>query len=341
MQVAATVREHKHLATAIVGAALLLLLLWLVDWKSLISVLRGVAWEQVLLAVPFLLFSFLLLVTGWQHLLPEKVAWRETFLVTSVSFAVSILTPLPDSALRIITTEEGTGVSLTEVTVALAMERLLALIMRFLALIAFLSVWTWHGEDSTLFDVTRIILIVGAVAFVLWIVRHPESAAAQVSRLRGLPYLGNMKVEERVAKLAASVNKTFTLRRFLRMFGLFLLISLSSGIFHLLILAALPIRLSPQTMAAVALVLFAGLPPIVPMMIGVYQTVAIALLVALLLLDAEQATAYAVLVQVPQIILWALLGALSYRRSNLSLSTLTAKARALLRDRGAPGATAL
>jgi len=339
MQRLASLSRHMRLAILALVVALLFLILWLVDWDFLWLLLRRTDRFKVLVAIPFVLASFLLLVSGWRYLLPVKLAWWEIFSVTGVSFALSSLTPFPDSALRIITTEQGTAASLTEATAALAMERLLALIMRLLAFIALVSVWTGPGADSTPVVIVRLALILAAVAAILWIVRHPNAVAAGAARLSRLPHANNLHLEETVANLASNLAQTFTVRRFAHMLILFLLIWLTSGIYHVLVLTALPIRLSPRAMVAVGLALLVILPPVVPRMIGLYQTVAITLLVALLLLNPDQAIAYAVIVQLPQVLLWLMLGAFSYRRSNLKVSNLTTQVKALLTERKSPQAS--
>jgi uncharacterized membrane protein YbhN (UPF0104 family) len=334
MQRLASLSKRQQLVILAAVAILVLLLLSLVDWRTLRILLQRTDWNRLLLATPFLLASYLLLVTGWRYLLPVQPPWWRTFSVTSVSFALSCLTPLPDSALRIITTEQGTTASVTQVTAALVMERLLAIIMRLLAFIALLSLWTWQRSNSTLVTFVRLGLIVAAVAALIWIVRHPQSAVAASVRFRRLPYIRNLHVnlhvEETVTSLTNSLSQTFSVRRFLTTLILFLLIWLAAGTYHLLALTALPIRLASESMIAIALALLIVLPPTIPTMIVLYQTIAAALLVTLLLLNTDQATAYAIIVQLPQAILWLLLGILSYRRSNLRVHTLVEQVRALL-----------
>lgn len=327
-------RRLRRLLIIVAGVALFLLLLSLIDLNSLIVMLRATSFYQVFLAVPFLLASFLLLVTGWHYLLPSKVSWREIFHVTCVSFAVSITTPIPDSALRIITTEEGTELTLTEASVALAMERLLIIIMRLIAFIAFLSMWTVQRTKSPLVNIVKAIFIILAIYAIIWIVRHPEAIIAKSGRLSSLPFLHNLNVEEKVSNLTDRLRQTFTVRRFIRLLILYLVITLLSGTFHLLVLNALPINLPVRTMGAISIGFLVMLPPSVPRMIVIYQIVSVTILVALDLLNLEEATAYAVLVQLPQVLLWILLGAYSYRRSKLSLNSLTTKAITLMQDRG-------
>ncbi|MGD8584270.1 MAG: lysylphosphatidylglycerol synthase transmembrane domain-containing protein [Chloroflexota bacterium] len=340
MHQAATASRPIQLAIILIVIILLLFLLWLVDWDTLLFLVRQSNWHQIALATPFLLLSFLLLLFGWRQLLPGKPGRGETFNATAISFALSIVTPVPDSLLRIVTTEQVTGTSLTQATASLVVERFLAAVVRLLAFIAFVAIWTWERSDSSGTRVAGLGLIIAALAALVWILRHPQRATIIVARLRSISYPGSARVEAAATEFGRSLAQILTVRRFLALFALFLLIWLSAGIYHFIVLNAIPLTLAPGTMVAISLALLVVLPPTSPTIVGVYQTVAVGVLVTLGLLDGGTATGYALLVQLPQVILWLLLGAWGYRRSQLSLSRLAEEIRSAAKSRGSSQATA-
>ena len=80
-------------------------------------------------------------------------------------------------------------------------------------------------------------------------------------------------------------------------------------------------------MLLTALVVLAIIPPSTTAMVGLYHLIVTAALVGFRLLDMPTATAYAILLHLPQMVFWLLAGMLAYRKTDIEFKQLLEAAR--------------
>jgi len=124
------------LATAVIGG----LFFWFVDLNQVVELLRLADWRYLAASVIALVVAYILLAIRWRYLLGNRPGFIPSFHSVNVSNLVNSLTPIPEVALRVLITGQGSGMSVPGATSGMLVERSLEQVMRVLAfLIALLT----------------------------------------------------------------------------------------------------------------------------------------------------------------------------------------------------------
>jgi len=311
----------------------LLLLFFLIgDWRQTVLSLKNTNWLTLVFSALPLLAGIILIVIAWQRLLPRHPKFWGTFHATSVGNLISILTPIPDAALRVVTTEQGTPISLTQATASMMVDRVMVTLMRIVSFIIAVSFFAIGKQESGITILISILLIGTALWLLFWIARHPEEAIAKISRFRRIPYANQGAVKKTLTDFVVSITDTISVRQLLVSVGFFLLIWLVDAIFLWFTLEAMPQPFSTLNKLAIIAAMLTVLPPAVPVMIGLYQGIAVGMLMAFKLMDSGTAVSFSIISQIPQVVCWLVLGIWGYSRTNMQFTDLLADAKEIIND---------
>jgi hypothetical protein len=340
----------------IAGLLALFLLVWLVlswlgDARRVFDILGQTAWRLLLPSAVVLLLAYALHAWRWQQALAASVTrvrqlpatglmaaggpgrhLADGLAVMGVSSLLAILTPLPDVSLKVVTTGEATDASMTEASTAVVVERLLMILVRLITLILAVALLAAGNADSLVTILLGAAVIIAALGLTFWIVLHPHEAVEKMAWLRRLPYSERVPLEKTVANMVRKLAMTAAPGQFARSLAIYALIWLLGGLFHLIVLAALPVEVPIRTALTIAAALLVVLPPATPTMVGIYQGVGATLLTGLRLLDSNTAVAYVILLQIPQIVCWLGLGLWGHRYTDLHIRELLQQARSRVRE---------
>lgn len=297
----------------------------LVDFDSLLETLKGVIIGWLLLGVVCLLMGIVLITVRWRFFLPDKPSFALTFHSNSVSYMLRLLIPIPLAVVRLVIFSLVTSVDIYQAAPMMIIERFLELVMRLvalsLAIVLILGIPLWIDGGFIL-----AILLLALPTFVMWLSRNISTAAPRlIERSAGSLNLNKEKLREAMVDFQNNVLTMRTTHRLttgvfysLAMWGLFLL-------FYICGFYSLGLNLEFWEITAMSATILAILPPSTPAMIGVYQSVIVAILLPFGYFDVNTATAYALLVVGAQLVVWIVLGVLGLRRTDFKISQLSQK----------------
>jgi hypothetical protein len=214
----------------------------------------------------------------------------------------------------------------------MVVERLMEVTMRLLTLIVLLTMFAAKQTNALLAILLGAIMIVATLAVIAWLLKNREAVVARlVSWGSRLPYLSVDQIESNLDELMEGLDEASSRGRM----AISLLISVVMWwvfflAFHYLILSSIPtLFVSWQDTMAMALAVLVIVPPSTLPMPGVYHGMVIAVLVATRLAGSSEATAYSIVLHLPQMILWIGFGIWSLLRTDLKLGDLLHGARQL------------
>jgi len=206
----------------------------------------------------------------------------------------------------------------------MVVERLLEVIMRLITLIVLLTIFTAGYADATLALLLGTILIVVTLGAISLLLKHREKVVSRlVVWLSRLPFLSRKQLRDNLNKLIQGLDAASSRQRL----TVGLLISLIMWTFFLafqyLALYAVPSIFMPwETTLAIALIVLIMVPPSTIPMIGIYQMIVIGLLLALQVVNTTEATTYAIILFLPQMICWMIFGIWALFRTDVKFSDL-------------------
>jgi uncharacterized protein (TIRG00374 family) len=261
----------------------------------------------------------------WRYLLAGKTNWLPLVHSDSVAYMLKMITPVPIIVSRIVTTGMLTPVPMSQAASGMVVDRLLEMLMRLLALMMVLALATAGAiqVNATTTILKGLGLFVVAVAGLVWISKHREAVAGKLAGWLGrLPRLNEAQLRATLDNLLQGLAYSGGTRHLvigsmisLIMWTCFL------GFQYLVLLGLLPDLFFRQLMLTAGVILMV-IPPSTPAMIGVYHSIVIGILLGLNLLDIEVAVAYAVLLNLPQMVFWLLMGAWALARTGVKFNQL-------------------
>jgi hypothetical protein len=311
----------------IAGGIILLLILFalFVDVQALLRRLERNEWRFWLGGVALLFAGYAFNLLRWRYLLAGKTNWRPLFQSDSLAYMVKLITPIPIIVSRIVTTGMMTPVPLPQATSGMVVDRLLELLMRVLALIMVLVLAAAEGTrvNATTTILQGLGLFAVAVAGLVWLSRHREAVAGKLAGWLGrLPRLNEAQIRATLDNLLQSLAYSGGTRHLVIGFMISVITwSCFLGFQYLVLLGLLPDLFFRQLLLIAGVILMV-IPPSTPAMIGVYHSIVIGVLLGLSLLDVNIAVAYAILLHLPQLVFWLVMGAWALSRANLKFSQL-------------------
>lgn len=303
-------------------AIIFLLLAYFVDWDEVLFTLRHIQWEIILLAGFFLVVGIVLITLRWRYVLDNKPKFFEAFHADSIGYLVTLLSPIPGPALRVVALTQTSKVTISSATPAMAIDLLLGVVMRIIALILAVSIGV--SLSSAFYSILIGVVLIGAVlGFMIWLIRHPDKFIPIISRLLSrLPGMRGERLEKSLDDLQIGISTLGSIKSILFALLFSLIMSSFFLIFQYLGFLAMPIDLSTQDKITLAAAVLVVLPPSAPAMIGIYQGVLVGFLILFRITDSTTLTAYAILVFAVQLFIWAILGTWAFFRTHLRLGGL-------------------
>jgi uncharacterized protein (TIRG00374 family) len=305
----------KHLLLAF-GVTLVIggLFFWFVDLDQVIELLQQADWRLLAAGIAALLVAYLLMAVRWRYLLANRTGFLPSFHAINISNLVNSLTPIPEVAVRVLITGQGSGMTIPGATSGMLVERSLEQLMRALAfLLALLTGYVISFKNGAtlvnaglllVFFVLMVALIRNAEKIVTWM-------QAQLSRYQRLDH---KKIEKILSDLATGLSTAGGPRQltygWLMSFGVWMFFFA----FSYLVLLGLNIHLPIEQMVAISLLTLAVAPPSAPGTPGLYQATIVGGLSLIAGLNLALMTTYAIMVHVLQVIpliflgIWGALG---------------------------------
>ncbi len=309
------------LATAVIGG----LFFWFVDLNQVIVRLRLADWRFLVASMIALVVSYILLAIRWRYLLGNQPGFIPSFHSVNVSNLVNSLTPIPEIALRVLITGQGSGMSVPRATSGMLVERSLEQVMRVLAfLIAILTGYVLAINSSSI--LVNAGLIVGFLIMMALLLRNAERFVSWIKlQLRRFPRLDQPRVESVLNDMQTGLKlaggpKQLTIGWLMSfaIWGAFF-------IFAYLVLVGLNINLPVPQLFAISLVTLAVAPPSAPGTPGLYQATIVGALSLIAGLDLALMTTYAIMIHILQVLPLLILGFWGLMGTNLSLRGLLHK----------------
>ena len=306
------------LATAVIGG----LFFWFVDLNQVIVRLRLADWRFLAASMIALVVSYILLAIRWRYLLGNQPGFIPSFHSVNVSNLVNSLTPIPEIALRVLITGQGSGMSVPGATSGMLVERSLEQVMRVLAfLIAILTGYVLAINSSSM--MVNAGLIVGFLIMMALLLRNAERFVSWIkSQLRRFPRIDQPRVEKVLNDMQTGLKlaggpKQLTIGWLMSfaIWGAFFM-------FAYLALVGLNIDLPVPQLLAISLVTLAVAPPSAPGTPGLYQATIVGALSLIAGLDLALMTTYAIMIHILQVLPLLILGFWGLMGTNLSLRGL-------------------
>ena len=275
---------------------ILLLLAYFVEWEDVLYILRHTQWDFIVIAGGFLFLGIIFISLRWRFVLDNKPKFLAAFHANSIGYLVTILTPIPGPALRVVALTQSSDVSISSATPAMAIDLLLSLVMRIIALIIALTLGVKLSQaiSSILIGAALIVAVLG---FMIWVIRHPKKILSSISGLLSrLPGMRGERLEKSLSELQAGISTLSSIRQILCALLLSVIMSICFLVFHYLGFRAIPVEMNSQEMIIISAAAMVVLPPFAPAMIGVYQGVLVGFLMLFRITDSATLTAYAILV---------------------------------------------
>lgn len=278
-----------------------------------------------------LVFGIIFITLRWRFVLANKPRFFETFHADGIGYMVTVLSPIPGPAMRVVALTQSSEVSISRATPAMIVDTLLGTVMRLVALILAIILYS-PLEIVTYSILIGSLLIVAILGFLTWFVRHPERIITWLSGLiTRLPDMRGERLQRAMTDLQEGMTAINSLKGTLIALLLSLVMWSFFLIFQYLVFKALPVDLTDREMLTLAAGALVVLPPSAPAMIGVYQGILVAFLLLFRITGATTLTAYALLVFAVQLVIWLVLGSWGLIRTHMKIGDLLTLTRDVVR----------
>ena len=300
-------------------ALVVILLAIFIDFGAVWDALRQADFGLLAIGALILLAGFLLISVRGRYLLGNQPEFLTTFNTDSISYMIRMVTPLFVPVLRVATLSMATPLTVSEITPGMMAERLLELVMRFVALVL-AAVLISVSEVTSGWIILWVLLLLGVFYLVIRFGSHADEYLPRLSAWLGqFQRIDEERIRDPLTRLGVGLKMVGSTRRMvlsllmsLLMWGLF-------WVYYAIMFEALGFGLEVDEMLALSAAIMVVLPPSTPAMIGVYQGIMVALLAPFGVADTSKITAYAILVFLVMMVLWTILGIWGLRRTRLNL----------------------
>ncbi len=311
----------------IVGGIILLVIIFVlfVDVDAVSSLLVGTNWSLWLGSVVFLVVGYAFITVRWHYLLVQKPDWLKLFQGDSIAYMINMITPIPVMVSRSVTTNLTTPVSIPQGTSAVVVDRLVETMMRVLVFVLAIVLLAAQLANANTYGTILVYLglFALAIAGLVWIRNRHELVTDKLSAWLGrLPHLDEAQVRKTVGNFLQGLAYAGSTRHLV--FGLLISIVMWTffAVFQYLVLGAVPSARPATDMLLIALVVLIVIPPSSPAMIGLYQAIVVGVLAGLGLMEINGAVSYAILLFLPQMVIWLVLGFVALRINHIGFARL-------------------
>jgi uncharacterized protein (TIRG00374 family) len=330
-QAATQPKSHRRLWLYLLAALIIILLLaYLLDLDEVLKELRKADWRTLLYAAGFLLVGYVSLALRWRYILLNNPGMAPSFHSNNISNLITILTPIPAVALRVVSIAEITTVTYGEAIPGMAVDRLSDTVMRIISLVIVIILAT--GRRLT---AETLILTAGVIGLLLGLfillAHNGDKVAERITGwLSRFPQVGKERVSRALSGLVRGLDQIGSTRHLIVALLLSLVMWIFFLLFQLLCWEAMNLRLSAAEMIILSLGVLVVAPPSAPAMPGVYQSIVIAVLSLVGITSIETNTAYGIITWVVMLLCLLVLGGWGLMRTDLKLKHLASEAQELL-----------
>jgi uncharacterized membrane protein YbhN (UPF0104 family) len=315
--------EYRFIFISI-GVLVLLLVIssFFIDMKQVVAVIIQANWLMVAAGTILFLLGIVLIDYRWWRLLSRVPAFRRLIHATHVSFIVPILSPIPNIPIRVITTGVATKATIPQATTAIMVERMIAQIMRIIAII--LAILLGAQADVSPSSLLKSFgIAVGILAIFLLAVRYYEKVVSWTDAiLRKMPFIKESWREKIVTMVYEALAYGGDMRQLILTTGITLVMWMLFFFFHLLVIMALPLNLTLQTQLTIAMGALALTPPSAPAMLGIYHASMIIPMMALNLAPLDALLPFSLLLWGIQAVVWMILTFWGLSKLNMRFADL-------------------
>lgn len=318
------------------GLALLILLflVYLVDWEMVLVIYQLTDWRLIFWGSLALIPGYILISIRYRKILANKPGLLRTFHSDSIGYMVTMFTPVPAPALRVVTLNQITTLTFQFISSGMVVETLLGVVMRILAFIGVILLTTKITESFG-----SIVISVGVIVLtfvgIIWFVNHVEMVVKKLGEwVSKFPFLGADRVDQIMTDFQTGIKEVGSNRTLLIGMTNSLLMWSLFTVFLYLAWVALPVEVTPRQMLTLAVASLIFVPPSAPAMIGVYQGVLVGSLLLLRITDVTALTAYSILIFTIQLFFWLIMGVWALFRTDLRLRELINQTSGFLQETG-------
>ncbi len=299
-------------------ALIIILLLTLIDFSLVFELLLSADWRLIGAGTVLLILSYVFLTLRWRYLLGNRHTYQDSIHVTGSGYMFGILMQLPTTVYRVLVMERKSMAKVTESSSAIAVEIVLSLILRLIGAVVVISLLVARSREADSFLESSVIIVLGLLILIFLVVGLRERLAPGVAKLLAL--LPNME-DEKAQQTSASIFQAAASAGSPKRFGIALFFSICYWLcglgYYSFVVSAFSIdgRFQILAIAAAAMTV---VPISSPMMVGVFHGLLIATMVALKLANTAEATSYAIVVHIIQMVVLLLLGSWGLRRLKLN-----------------------
>ena len=301
---------------------LLIVSSFFIDLREAFSLIFHANWALVGAGVLILLVGIMLIDIRWWYLLARIPRFWRAFHASNVSFIVPILTPIPNTPIRVVTTGVATKATIPQATTAMVIERSIAQIMRLTAIILAVQMGA-QVELTASYIIKTVALALGVIGLFLLAMRYADAVVRAVNAiLERMPFIKE-KTRIKIAGMVAEAlmhggdMKTLIIATVMTvvMWALFF-------IFHLLVILAMPIDMPLIDRMTIAMGALALTPPSAPAMFGIYHASQILPMLALNLGPLEALLPYSLMLYFIQAIVWLVFTLWGLRKLDMRFADL-------------------
>lgn len=329
-------KRSRFWLTILIVAVILIILFYFIDLEEVFFILGQTDWRIMLVGAAVLLVGMLINSALYRYILANRPGYREVFHSDGIGYMVTLLSPIPGPAMRVVTTSLTTPVTASRATSGMFIYIIFSMIMRILALMIAILLsserYTNAGDIALLGIIGLAILI-----FVIWVLRRADIIMPFFLRLLArFPRINEERIAKTMSELQDALTEVNTYRHILVTLLLAIAMFTCFAVFHYTGFRALPLELSAGKMFALAAATLVILPPSAPATIGVYQGVMVGFLMLFKVADASVLTAYSILVFLVMLVMWIILGVWALLRTDLKLGDLISQTRQFVQPRNEP-----
>ena len=284
--------------------------------------LRLADWRYLSAAVAALVVAYILLALRWRYLLGNQPGFIPSFHSVNLSNLVNSLTPIPEIALRVLITGQGSGMTIPGATSGMLVERSLEQVMRVLAfLVALLTGYVVAINSGSI--ALNAGLIIGLLVLMALLLRNAERFILWIqTQLAHFPRLDQPRVESVLTDLVTGLKMAGGPRQLTIGWLMSFAIWGAFFVFVYLVLIGLNIYLPVPQMIAISMLTLAVAPPSAPGTPGLYQATIVGALSLIAGLDLALMTTYAIMIHILQVIPLLVLGFWGVMGTNLNFRSL-------------------
>jgi len=255
-------KDHiKQILVILAVVAIVAVLTYLIDFKYVIELMRLADKSQFIISMLAMIVGFVLVSVRLHIIVGKQIGLHRIFYGDALGFMTTPFLPLPTPVLRGIGVERTTPLKASVVSPALAVDYLLGMVMRMIALV-FVIFLTPSAIDSAWSVVGSILLMITLFGGLIWLVNHLEQTFNAVARwLSLMPFMEEERVRNTLAEVQIALEAAGSTRSLLISLFYTLIITFFFALYHYFAWIAFPLDLTWRQMLSLSMAAIGRCPP--------------------------------------------------------------------------------